>query len=254
MENIALLLKNREFDMQKAQDFGFIKTSEGWIYSRPLSEPGFEFQVTLKEQEPSVRIMETQTGEVYAPALLPTPAGTFAARLKSQSMEILKEIIEKCSFLKVFMNPFIQSLIRYAEETYGEKPEFLWKQFPTNAILRRKDNKKWYAAFLTVSPNKLKASEGMPKNETKSGSKEQNDPAEIIDFRIEEEKLPGLLDGRKYFPAWHMNKKHWITVLPGESASFEEVRLLLENSRLLAAQTQTKTKSKKETRKKKRHA
>ena len=85
----------------------------------------------------------------------------------------------------------------------------------------------------------------MPKNETKSGSKEQNDPAEIIDFRIEKEKLPGLLDGRKYFPAWHMNKKHWITVLPDESASnasFEEFRLLLENSRLLAAQTRMKTK------------
>ena len=38
---------------------------------------------------------------------------------------------------------------------YCDELEFLWQKFPDNAVWRRKDNKKWYGALLTVSKEKL---------------------------------------------------------------------------------------------------
>lgn len=46
-----------------------------------------------------------------------------------------------------------QELIDYVRQTYGDELEFLWKKFDDNAVWRRKDTKKWYAALLTTQKN-----------------------------------------------------------------------------------------------------
>ena len=53
---------------------------------------------------------------------------------------------------------------------------------------------------------------------------------EIIDLRIKPEDVEALLDGKKYFPGYHMNKKHWITVVPGEDISVDLLAELIDDS------------------------
>lgn len=48
-----------------------------------------------------------------------------------------------------------KAVLSYAEKKYGNSAEYLWEKFPSNAILRRRDNAKWYAAILTVKAEKL---------------------------------------------------------------------------------------------------
>lgn len=43
----------------------------------------------------------------------------------------------------------------YVRQKYGDELEFLWPKTPDNAIWRRKDSGKWYAALLVVSKRKL---------------------------------------------------------------------------------------------------
>ncbi len=42
--------------------------------------------------------------------------------------------------------------------------------------------------------------------------------AEIIDFKEASEKIAALVDGKAYLPGYHMNKKHWYTILLDKSA------------------------------------
>lgn len=51
----------------------------------------------------------------------------------------------------------------------------MWKKFPDNTVVRRKDNKKWYAAILTVSRRKL----GFDSNEM----------VEILDLKMTSEDI-----------------------------------------------------------------
>lgn len=103
---------------------------------------------------------------------------------------------------------------------YCDELEFLWQKFPDNAVWRRKDNKKWYGALLTVSKEKL----GLPSKET----------TEIIDLRLEPDKIASQIDRVRYFPGWHMNKKSWYTIILDGSVETAEICSRIHNSFLLA--------------------
>lgn len=112
------------------------------------------------------------------------------------------------------------ALIAYVREKYGDELEYLWDKFPDNAVWRRKDNEKWYGALLTVSRRKL----GIPSDEI----------VEIIDLRIALEEMDNLIDNACFFPGWHMNKKHWYTIILDGTVSTDEICRRVDKSYLLA--------------------
>ena len=57
----------------------------------------------------------------------------------------------------------------------------------------------------------------------------------VIDLRIDPEVLPKIVDGKKYFPGYHMNKKNWFTICLDGSVPVEEICDWLDKSYILAA-------------------
>lgn len=58
---------------------------------------------------------------------------------------------------------------------------------------------------------------------------------EIVDLRAKPEDVDALVDGKSYFPGYHMNKKHWFTILLDDSASMEGTFRRIDESFALAA-------------------
>ena len=92
-----------------------------------------------------------------------------------------------------------QQFLKHCLNTYGTAPDYPFDDWMESAVLRHEDNKKWYAIALRVSRRKFGFDSG-----------------EIID--VVNLKLPtemfgsfGASDG--VYPAYHMNKLHWISVL-----------------------------------------
>ena len=108
----------------------------------------------------------------------------------------------------------------YVRENYGDELEFLWEKFPDCAVWRRRDSRKWYAVLLTVSRRKL----GLP----------SDDREEILDLRCDPGLLQQRIDNRFYFPGWHMNKKHWYTIILDGSVPLERICRHIDESYLLA--------------------
>ena len=142
-------------------------------------------------------------------------------RIRSEYETLLLKIAENCFDKTVFKSKYTKAVIRYVRDTYRDEPEYLWKKLPNNAIWRRKDNAKWYAALLTVSKEKL----GMTGTEC----------TEIIDLRAEPATLVSLIDGQKYFPGYHMNKKHWFTICLDGSVPLDEIFRRLDTSYQIAS-------------------
>lgn len=120
----------------------------------------------------------------------------------------------------VFLSAGAQQVIAYAREKYQDELQFLWQRFPKNAILRRKDNAKWYAALLVLDKRKL----GL----------DEDGVVDIIDLRGDPGAIRALVDGERYFPGFHMNKKHWYTMCLDGSVPVKDVLVRIDESYSLA--------------------
>ena len=109
-----------------------------------------------------------------------------------------------------------EEIFQYAEERYGSQPEYLWARTPRSCVLRHPVNQKWYAAVLEVSPKAL----GL----------EGDGMMDILDIKCDPLLMGSLLLSPGFLPGYHMNKKHWITVLLDGTVPKAEIFGLLDMS------------------------
>ncbi len=211
---------HKKANPEKLKAYGFLDQNGEYKFSMEILNGEFQLEIKIDKNGISdTMFTEKQNGEEYI--LYKTKAtGSFVGNVRREIGKVLAEIAEKCFDTAIFKDEQTINLIQYAGEKYGSEPEFLWEKFSDNAVLRRKDTEKWFAVLLTVSRRKL----GLDSDEL----------AEIIDLRTRPENIPALVDGKKFFPGWHMNKKHWFTIILDGSVSFEEICKRIDESYNLA--------------------
>lgn len=213
--------KNKKVNLSKLVSFGFEQENSLYTYSKILAESGFTMTVSITEQgEISTVVTDPAANEPYTLHLSDSAVGSFVGGIRTEYEQILTDIAEKCFEPEVFKSEQAKEVIAYVRNTYGDELEYLWHKFPDNAVVRRKDNKKWYAALLTVSRQKL----GIDSDEM----------IEILDLRMKPEDIETIVDNKKYFPGYHMNKKHWITICLDGTLPVEKIYVQLDESYHLA--------------------
>ena len=107
-------------------------------------------------------------------------------------------------------------ILKYVDKHYHTKPEHLWEKYPTSEILRHERNRKWYALITDVSRNKV----GL----------ESDELIDILNVKSEPDLVFALSSQAGFSPAWHMNKKHWLTIILNGTVADDEVYRLLDLS------------------------
>lgn len=113
------------------------------------------------------------------------------------------------------------ALLQYVAEQYGVEPDHPWESDPTSAVLRHRDNKKWFALVMKIGRDRL----GLSGHAPVDAMNVKCDPLMIGSMRMN----TGVL------PAYHMNKNHWLTVLLDGTADDETVKALVDMSYALTA-------------------
>ncbi len=92
-----------------------------------------------------------------------------------------------------------QEFLEHCLNTYGTAPDYPFDDWMESAVLRHADNKKWYTIVLRVSRRKF----GFDSDEV----------IDVVNLKLPTEMFGsfGAADG--VYPAYHMNKLHWISVL-----------------------------------------
>lgn len=205
-----IVLKRKKVLLEKLVPYGFAKKKEGFYYTKRISQGQFLLSVLVKHDgRMETTLTDTALGEEYILHLVPGTTGAFVGQVRQEYQEVLDHIFENCYEPDVFQSEYAHKLISYVRDTYGDELEFLWKKFPDNAVWRRKDTNKWYAALLTVEKSKL----GI----------EGDGWIEIIDIKANPDEIEALVDHKKYYPGWHMNKKNWISICLDGSVGFDEL-------------------------------
>lgn len=220
MDIINVTFKNKSCSFEKLTEYGFKKIDDTYFYKTILASSGFEMHIRITEQgEASATVIDTDLNEPYTLHLASEAVGEFVGNIKLEYESVLTDIAEKCFEPDVFKTDMAKEIISYIRNTYGNELEFLWAKFAGNAVVRRSDNKKWYAVLLTVSRSKL------------GFDSEEN--VEIIDLRMKPEEVKKT-DGVKILPGYHMNKKHWVTVVLDGTVSLDKIYALIDESYVLA--------------------
>ena len=92
-----------------------------------------------------------------------------------------------------------QQFLEYCLNTYGTSPDYPFDEDFETAVLRHVDNRKWYAIVMRVSRRKF----GFDSDEV----------IDVVNLKLPTEMFGSFSAADGVYPAYHMNKLHWISVL-----------------------------------------
>ena len=122
-----------------------------------------------------------------------------------------------------------ERIFTYIKNKYKASPDYPWSKYDDNAVFRHSDNKKWFALILSVA----RVMVGL----TGQGC------VDVIILKLDDRMFRDMLVQQPgIFPAYHMNKEHWITVLLDGTVEEEKVRDLTDASYAATASRKKKEK------------
>ena len=221
MREINNFIKDKKIDFKKLEEFGFELKDNSYYYHTSLLKNQFKMSVKINlDNSIFTEIIDTETNEPYILHLFEEKRNGYSEKVYKAYSEILEKIKNECFEDEIFKTNYTKEIINYINNKYGDKLEFLWEKYPKNAVIRRKSTNKWYAAILTLSKRKLNLN--------------SDEIIEVINLHNSPEEIEKLIDNKKYFPAYHMNKKHWCTICLDGTVELKEIYRLIDISYKLA--------------------
>ena len=119
-----------------------------------------------------------------------------------------------------------ESVLAFVKQQYQTKPEYLFRKSPQSAVLRH-GNGKWYGILMRIPREKLGGSD--------------TEQVDILNIKCDPMMAGSMCMQPGFFPAYHMNKKSWLTVLLDGSVPQQQVFAALQMSYALVAEKSGKS-------------
>ncbi|MDU5803188.1 MAG: MmcQ/YjbR family DNA-binding protein [Fusobacterium periodonticum] len=221
MREVKDLIKDKKIDLKRLEKFGFKLKENSYYYNISLLKNQFKMCVKINlDNSIFTEIIDVETSESYVLHLLEMKRSGYSEKVYGAYSEVLEKIQKECFEDEIFKANYTKEVINYINNKYGDELEFLWERSPKTAVVRRKNSKKWYAVILTLSRRKLNL--------------DSDKLVEVINLHNSPEEIEKLIDNKKYFPAYHMNKKHWCTICLDGTVELKEIYKLIDISYELA--------------------
>lgn len=245
---------------EKLESFGFVEADEtetagsGKILrcKKPLPLSAFyaEFTLNLEKSLLEAHVFDGETGERYALFDVPGAQGTFVGEIREEVQRLIDEFCKTCCVSADLRKDYFA----FIEHRFAVKPEFPWRaesaklsaKFGVSAetlddsAVFRCPNGKWFALAMDITYRQMQSglkavdAEKAAAPGTASSSCENSGKAAAVSFSAEDkvwcvnlkaapEEIPLLIDAKSIFPAYHMNKKHWITVALTAATDFDKL-------------------------------
>ena len=208
------IFKKGTFQEKELIKYGFKKENNKYILKKPFLNNSFITEIEIFNNKVTGKVIDLEVEEEYT-NLRTNSKGEFAGKVRDSYKEILLSIKENCFIENTFLNPQTNRVNNYIKEKYKDNPEFLWSKFPGYAVYRNKNNEKWYSIIMNISSDKLNKEIG---------------EVEIINIKLNEDKIMNLLKKEGFYKAYHMNKKDWISIILNDTLEDKEIFSLIDES------------------------
>ncbi len=209
------IFKRTKVLFNKLESYGFIKNNNKYIYEQPFLNNTFKAVITIDEKGSiKGKVIDLQMDDEYL-ALRTSMNGEFVEKVRDSYKDILRDIKANCYESRYFIYDQTNRINNLIKIEFNDEPEFLWDKTPGCGVYRNKDNNKWYGIIMNIDYSKI---------DNKTGE------IEIMNVKLDEDKIKELIKHKGYYKAYHMNKKYWITILLDETLSDDEILDKIEKS------------------------
>ncbi len=207
----SYLLKKRRWHGEALEQYGFRKDGDVYRYRCQIPDTPLELRLELTSERFTAEVFDPDLGERYEPFESPAYTGAFVSSVRAAAEDEIGRIEAACSESLDLK----EQLLAYVRDAYGTEPAAPWEKYPTFLTLMHPGGK-WYGLIMRIPYEKL-------------GLTQKGD-VDVINIKLPPEKIAAITDGKRYFPAYHMNKKYWLTVLLEGGADWLDVKTLVDES------------------------
>lgn len=209
------LFKNYYPFLDKLLKYGFKKDGDNYLFQKDINDTFLAVIRVDNNYNVKGRIFDKEMEEEYTNFRIEDSSGSFSGTIRQSFIDLLTDIRDKCFYRKVFSSKQANRLCQLIEEKYGDKPIFKWDKYPDFCVFQNINTKKWYVLVMTIAGEKFNLDI-------------QN--IDVLNVKLGVNKISNLLQQKGFYPAYHMNKKYWISILLDDSISDDTIMELIDES------------------------
>ena len=210
------IFKYTKVDFKKLIKYGFMKDDNSYVYKKSFMDDKFMAIIRIKDNGVvNGKVIDNDTDMEYFNIRLKDNIGEFTGTVLDEYKNILTDIKNNCFDSIYFMFPQTNRITKYILDKYNDEPEFLWERSQHDGIFRNSKTGKWYVIIMNVDKSKITFGNGV---------------CEVMNLKVDKEKILELLKEKGYYPACHMNKKYWISIILDDTLRDKEIEDLVDES------------------------
>ena len=198
------------FSKEQLKGFGFTEEAEKLIYRKEILDSSFLIEIVFVDGQFLIEVYDLEFGEIYSLFSVDSAIGEIVQNIR----ESVEEILSSTLGLADESGKISSEIIDYCNNKYGGNRVNPFKKYPDILALVNEKNK-WYSLFLDVEYNKLNKNTDIT---TK---------LKILNVKYPTDKILEIIDNKNIFPAYHMNKKHWISIAIDKNIKLETIKELI---------------------------
>ncbi len=211
------IFRKTKIDFHKILEYGFKKEKTVYRYSKKIINNTFRVDIEINSDGfVQGKVFDLSAECEYTNFRIKNIKGSFVEKIKEEFINILKDIRNQCFTKEFFICEQSNRIAKQIKLKYKDEPEFEWEKFPGYATFRNSISKKWYGIIMNIDKSKIDA--------------DSTGEVEIIDVKLNPNKIKELLQKKGFYPAYHMNKKNWITILLDDTIADSDIMSLLDES------------------------
>ena len=215
------------------EHYGFRCVGDRYVYETDLMDGEFSACVSVtKNGEVTGTVIDRMNSEEYLQLRIERFDGAYVNAVRNAYEAVLNRIADACCTDVLFASDQANRITEQIRIRYSVTPDFPWGTDPydTAGVFRHTDTQKWFALLMSIKTSAL----------LKNG-----DPTTIdaLNLKIDPSDAEALHQRAGIYPAYHMNHRHWITVMLNDTLTDAAVLELIDKSYHM---TETKKRNRKE--------
>ena len=201
------------FSKEQLKSFGFKEEAEKLIYLKEILDSSFSIEIVFVNNQLMIEVYDLEFDEIYSLFSVDSAVGETVQNIREHVEKLISSILG----LADESGKISLEVIDYCNNKYGGNQVNSFKKHPDIFAMVNEKNK-WYALFLDIDYNKLNKNTDIT---TK---------VKILNVKYPTDKILEIIDNKNIFPAYHMNKKHWISVVLDKNIKLETIKELIDIS------------------------
>ena len=201
------------FSKEKLLQYGFREEAEKLIYRKEILDSSFFIEIVFVNSQLLIEVYDIEFDEIYSLYSVDSAVGETVQNIREHVEKLLSSILG----LADKSGKISSEIINYCNNKYGRNHVNPFKKHPDILAFVNEKNK-WYALMSNVDYSKLNKNIDIT---TK---------VKILNVKYPTDKILEIIDNKNIFPAYHMNKKHWISIVLDKNIKLETIKELIDIS------------------------